>query len=144
MNTVVLATADKDLGAVPAKDATKHAQEHANETGKPVTVRDPVTDKVIRTVKPKKSAKAKAKAKTAKPAAKAERKPRGMVVKILALASRKGGVSPAELNKLTKWTGAPWKWLFSNPKGNGYADRWGYKFKVAQVDGETRYCVTPK
>jgi hypothetical protein len=32
----------------------------------------------------------------------------------------------------------------ANPKKNGYCDRWGYKFKVAQVDGETRYCVTRK
>ncbi|HEY5378173.1 MAG TPA: hypothetical protein VIJ78_01385 [Pseudolabrys sp.] len=42
-----------------------------------------------------------------------------MVVKILAAASRKQGVSPAELNKLTGCAGAPWKWLFKNPKRNG-------------------------
>jgi hypothetical protein len=38
--------------------------------------------------------------------------------------------APAELNALTKWKSAPWKWLFSNPKGTGYCDRWGYKFKM--------------
>lgn len=37
---------------------------------------------------------------------------------------------------------APWKWLFSNPKKNGYADRWGYTFKVIEgAEGETRYSV---
>lgn len=167
MTTVMLSTTDHDLGLVPAKTATSTAQQEANTTGKPVTVRHPVTDKVIRTVKPKtskaaakakpaaKAAKANGKAK-AKPAAKAkakatttakpkaDRKPRGMVVKILALASRKNGVSPAELNKLTEWKGAPWKWLFSNPKGNGYCDRWNYSFKVTDVEGETRYCTTAK
>jgi|GraSoiStandDraft_4_1057263.scaffolds.fasta_scaffold604807_1 hypothetical protein len=154
--TVNLATADQDLGLVPAKTAAKHAQEVANETGKAVTVRHATTDKVLRTVKPKKAngkakpaAKAKSKAK-AKPAAKSakpkgERKPGGMVVKILALASRPMGVTPAELNKLTEWKGAPWKWLFANPKKTGYCDRWGYKFKVTQGDeGETRYCATAK
>jgi hypothetical protein len=53
-------------------------------------------------------------------------------------------VSPAELNKTTNWKGAPWKWLFANPKKNGYCDRWYYSFKVAQIDGETRYCATVK
>src|SRR5262245_15468276 len=145
MNTVLLATADNDLGMVPAKTAGKAAQKAANEEGKAVTVRHPVTDKVIAKVLPKKGTKAaKAKAtKAAKP--KADRKPSGMVEKILKLASRPDGVSPAELNKLTSWKGAPWKWLFSNPKGNGYCDRWGYKFKVTRTDdGETRYCVTVK
>lgn len=152
MGSVLLATAGKDLGLVPSTDATARAKEHANETGKAVTVRHPVTDKVIRTVNPKKATKTvkpakKAKAKkTAKVSAKpkAERKPKGMVVKILALASRPNGVSPAELNKVTEWKGAPWKWLFSNPKKNGYCDRWGYKFKVADHEGETRYCVTKR
>src|SRR5207244_12779849 len=48
------------------------------------------------------------------------------------------------LNTLTKWKGTPWKWLFSNPKKNGYCDRWNYKFAVREVDGETRYCTSPK
>src|SRR5262249_8855643 len=157
------ATADKDLGMVASKTAGKAAQEAANEEGKAVTVRHPVTDKVIAKVlpkapkakaAPKANGKAKAKANgkakaapKAKVAAKpkAERKPAGMVKKSLKLTSRKDGVSPAELNKVTEWKGAPWKWLFSNPKGNGYCDRWGYKFKVTRTDdGETRYCVTPK
>lgn len=81
-NSVALATTDKDLGVVPAATATKRAQAVANELGKAVTVRHPVTDTVIRTVKPaaktKKKAKAAAKktAKAAKPAT--DRKPRGM------------------------------------------------------------------
>src|SRR5262245_23926569 len=159
---VLLASADADIGLVATADAAARAQAHANGIGRTVSLRDPTSDKLLATIKPAvlkaakktkaskpaKTAKAKAPAKAAKakPAAKpkAERKPKGMVVKILALASRKDGVSPAELNKLTTWKGAPWKWLFSNPKGNGYCDRWGYKFKVVNDDGETRYCVTAK
>jgi len=34
------------------------------------------------------------------------------------------------LNELTEWKGAPWKWLFSNPKKTGYCDRWGYKLTL--------------
>jgi hypothetical protein len=70
-----------------------------------------------------------------------------MVVEILKLASGAKGVSPAELNELTKWKGAPWKWLFSNPKGTGYCDRWGYKFKVLHDEDDDRsvpYQVTKK
>ena len=54
-----------------------------------------------------------------------------MAVEILKLASR------------AKGKGAPWKWIFSNPKGTGYCDRWGYKFKVLDEDG-TRYHVVKK
>jgi hypothetical protein len=54
-----------------------------------------------------------------------------MVVEILKLASR------------AKGKGAPRKWLFSDPKGTGYCDRWGYKFKVLDEDG-TRYHVVKK
>ena len=72
------------------------------------------------------------------------KQPKGMVVEILKLASRKDGVSPAELNKLTEWKGAPWKWLFSNPKGNGYCDRWGYKFKVIAEKDDPRAVQVPR
>lgn len=64
-----------------------------------------------------------------------------MVVEILKLASRPSGVSPAELNQLTTWKGAPWKWLFSNPKGTGYCDRWGYAFTVLKTEDGVRYHV---
>lgn len=70
------------------------------------------------------------------------KEPRGMVVTILKLSSRANGVTPAELNNATQWTGAPWKWLFSNPKKTGYADRWGYTFEVVTENGETRYKTT--
>jgi nucleotide-binding universal stress UspA family protein len=132
-NVVALATIDHDFGHVPADTAKEEAKTIANEEGKPVTLRDPVTDEVLGKVKPtaKKPAKAKASAKPkaaakaaakksaakAKPAKESKPKsPRGMVVEILKLASRAKGVSPAELNELTKWKGAPWKWLFANPK----------------------------
>ena len=67
--------------------------------------------------------------------------PSPITADILKLASRKNGVSPQELNDLTQWKGAPWRWNFTNPKGKGYCDRFGYSFEVAKVDGETRYKV---
>jgi hypothetical protein len=71
--------------------------------------------------------------------------PQGMVAEILKAASRVKGASRAELNDLTKWKGAPWKWLFKNPKKNGYCDRHGYKFEILEgKDGETRYKVEKK
>ncbi len=95
-----------------------------------------------------KKAKTAAKAKAAKPAKakapKADRAPSGMVVDILRFASRKNGVTPAELNELTKWKGAPWRWLFKNPKKTGYCDRWGYDFEVAKDDAGTHYKATKK
>ena len=96
-------------------------------------------------------AKLAAKAKKAKAAkAKAKRQPRGagprgMVVDILKLASRPNGVSREELNALTKWSGAPWKWLFKNPKGTGYCDRWGYHLRITEgKSGETRYVISKR
>jgi hypothetical protein len=158
--TIALATIDNDFGHVPAETAKAEAQTLANEEGKTVTLRDPVTDKVLGKATPTKAKKAPgkpagkgkgaakvkkaAKAKPAKNAANGQPKPtkkapRGMVVEILKLASRPKGVSPAELNNLTNWTGAPWKWLFSNPKKTGYCDRWGYKFTVVKTDDGVRY-----
>ena len=49
---VMLATADGDLGVVPAAKASGAALEQANEQKKNVTVRDTVTDKVLATVRP--------------------------------------------------------------------------------------------
>lgn len=66
-----------------------------------------------------------------------------MVGKVIELASRPNGASPAELNKLSGWKGCPWKWQFSNPKKTGWCDRRGLGFEVKTADGETRYCVTP-
>jgi hypothetical protein len=156
LNHIMLAIGDQDCGLVEKKDAKARAQEMANQECKPVTMRHPVSDKALRTVKPTLAAavsapqapgKANGKAKVAKAtkAAPKAKAPRGMVVEILKLASRTKGVSPAELNTLTKWKGAPWKWLFKNPKGNGYCDRWGYSFKVLQQDdGTVRYQVAKR
>ena len=52
MNLLLLSTADQDLGLVPAKDASRIAEKEARRTGKAVTVRDPVTDKVKAIIKP--------------------------------------------------------------------------------------------
>jgi hypothetical protein len=52
IHPVLLATADTDLGLVPASTAKAEAEKIASATGKTVTVRDPVSDKVIATVKP--------------------------------------------------------------------------------------------
>ena len=96
-----------------------------------------------------KSARTPVKGKTTakKPAKREEGTPRAgtMTVEILKLAARKQGVSREELNTLTEWTGAPWKWNFSNPKGTGYCDRFGYKLAILTgKDGETRYHVTKR
>lgn len=90
------------------------------------------------------SARRKRTAKTAKSTApKAPKAPRGNVVEILKLSCRPSGVSREELNDLTKWKGAPWKWLFKNPKKTGYCDRWGYSLKITEgKDGEVRYHTT--
>lgn len=64
-----------------------------------------------------------------------------MAERCLELAMRNEGVTPAELNDLTKWKGAPWKWLFTNPKGTGWVDkRPGLKFDATkeQREGSTR------
>jgi hypothetical protein len=72
-------------------------------------------------------------------------KPTGKVARILKLASRPHGASRAELNKLTGWRRAPWRWLFSNKHGTGYCDRHGYVLRVVEgKDGETRYRVTKR
>lgn len=90
------------------------------------------------------TARRKRSAKTAKSTApKAPKAPRGFVVDILRLSCRPSGVSRDELNDLTKWKGAPWKWLFKNPKKTGYCDRWGYTLKITEgKDGEVRYHTT--
>lgn len=161
-DVVALTSPDAEFGHVPAGKAVAEAKKLAKVEGKPITIAHPVSAKPLHTVK----APAKGKgAKTAKPVKRQAtangkrtsatpkgngkppakrtgepkvKQPKGMVVEILKLASRKDGVSPAELNKLTEWKGAPWKWLFSNPKGNGYCDRWGYKFKVIAEKDDPR------
>ena len=99
------------------------------------TTRKPQTHKPA---KPRKAAKP-------QPARKAngDRRPSGMTAQILNMAARKNGVSRAELNELTGWRGAPWKWLFSNKHKTGFCDRWRFTFRVVDgVDG-VRYCVAP-
>ena len=96
---------------------------------------------------PSKSTKPKAKVKKTKAAKTAKRGdgPSGKVVDILKLASRPNGASREELNDLTGWSGAPWKWLFSNKRNTGYCDRHGYRLKVIEgKSGETRYAVTKR
>ncbi len=103
---------------------------------------------------PPSQAKAQAKAKSAKPTKsgkpRADRKasgPSGLVADCLKLAARSRGdrrlgVDATELNETTKWTGAPWKWLFHNPKNTGWCQRWGYDLTVfTGADGEKRYFV---
>lgn len=152
---VALATEDDDLGQVAAADAKDIALEQANELGCTVYLRDPVSDTVIDKVTPDNAPKAKAKAireKTAKaakqakakkaPAEKNDAAPSGMVAEIIKLACRAKGVTPAELNELTNWKGAPWKWLMSNPKGTGFADRWGYTLETVRDGRAVTYKMT--
>ena len=49
---VILATDDTEFGHAPADKAKAEAQALANEQGKPVTLRDPVTDEVLGTIEP--------------------------------------------------------------------------------------------
>jgi len=51
---IALASENTDYGHVPAAVAEAEAQTIANEDGKPVTLRDPVTDRVLATVEPMK------------------------------------------------------------------------------------------
>ncbi len=90
--------------------------------------------------------------KPAKPAAeKTERAPRaaktepeGKYKQIIDLCARETGASPTELNELTGWTGAPWKWLLHNPKQTGLAQKYGYDF-IASKDGRNvRYLLVKK
>ena len=71
-----------------------------------------------------------------------EGSPSGMVAECLRLAGRKNGVTPAQLNEATGWQKAPWKWLFSNPKGTGFCDRWGYKLEVVKDGRDVTYFVS--
>jgi len=57
------------------------------------------------------------------------------------VAMTQGGVSP-ELNEVSGWRGAPWRWLFSNPQGTGWANKRGLKFTVAKDGRATTYRLT--
>ena len=102
-----------------------------------------------------KKALARAKANKAKPATKPAAKPAAKVAgqpeagskveQCIKLALRAKGTTPEELIALTGWDKAPWKWNFENPKGNGWAQRFGYKFKVVKAeDGSTHYHLSAK
>jgi hypothetical protein len=49
---IALVSESTDFGHVPADTARAEAQALANEQGKPVTLRDPVTDEVLGKVEP--------------------------------------------------------------------------------------------
>jgi hypothetical protein len=75
--------------------------------------------------------------------AKGERQPEGKTAECIALALRREGVTVAELNDLTQWKGAPWSWNFSNPKGTGWAQKYGYGFRSAKGEEKrVRYYLT--
>jgi hypothetical protein len=71
------------------------------------------------------------------------RQPEGKTAELIALALRPEGVSTAELNEVSQWKGAPWRWNFHNPKGNGWAQRFGYQFRAEKGEGrQVRYFLT--
>jgi hypothetical protein len=49
---VVCITSDEGDALVPGTEARAVAEQEANTTGKPVTIRNPVTDEVLATVRP--------------------------------------------------------------------------------------------
>jgi hypothetical protein len=51
---IALASESTDHGHVPAAVAKAEAQALADQEGKPVTLRDPITDEVLATVEPMK------------------------------------------------------------------------------------------
>jgi hypothetical protein len=149
-STVLLATPEADIGLTPARTAKRKAKQIAAATGKPVTVRDATTDKVIATAKPanrKHAAKPKTKANgKAKPKPKPKHRndgPQGKVALVLKLASRPNGASRKELIEATSWEKLPWRWSFENPKGTGWTQRHGLSFKVIErKSGEAAYKVS--
>jgi hypothetical protein len=69
--------------------------------------------------------------------------PEGKRLIVVNLAMRPEGVSTKELVAATGWNGCPWAWSFQNPQGTGLADRYGYGFSKAKVEGEVRYFLVP-
>lgn len=70
--------------------------------------------------------------------------PTGKVAECITLALRPQGVTAKELNELTGWNGAPWRWNFSNPKNTGWAQKHGYDFEAKKENGVTTYHLTAK
>lgn len=135
--------------AVPAADAVGLAVMIANKTGFYVDVTNPATQRLLQTVHPAtKGQKApKADKPAREPKVRAEKQPRaprapktepsGMAAKIVQMCSRPEGATPTDLNELTNWSKAPWRWLLSNRKGTGFAERFGYSFEASK-DQATR------
>lgn len=97
------------------------------------------------------TAKAEPKAKRAERAAEPKQgrakrtEPGEMGAKIIEACLRPEGATPAYLNKLTNWHGAPWKWYLSNRKGTGVADKYGYVLNVIPTDeGGVSYHLSRK
>lgn len=133
---------------VPADTAVALAARVAALVGNPVVVHAATSGNQLQVVQPGAT---KAKAKTAKadgpakvPGAPRAPKaaPDGMAARIVALCCREQGATPAELNALTQWKGAPWKWLLSNRKGTGLADRYGYDLTVDKDGRAVTYFMT--
>jgi hypothetical protein len=168
---IALATQDADLGMVEAATAQEEAQRAADEVGTTVFLRDPTTDEVLGSASPTQAEqespardfkteiaalKARhreeldrlaAEMKAAKPTraikAPTDRKPSGKTAELIALALRPEGVTPQELNEVSQWRNAPWRWTFSNPKGTGWAQRHGYQFRAEKgEDKRVRYFLT--
>ena len=130
----------------PKKKADQAAEAKRLSKGVKVTKVAPTAKELTEAsskLKGKKAAKAKsAKSKASKP--KADAQPEGKSAECIRLALRKNGVTPAELNEFTGWKGAPWRWLYSNPKNNGWADRFGYKLEVLREGRAVHYRLTPR
>lgn len=69
--------------------------------------------------------------------------PTGKKAQMVEMCLRPEGASPKELAEALDWTGAPWKWFLTNPKGEGVCDRFGYGLEVIKAADGTRYKLTP-
>jgi hypothetical protein len=52
LTEVMLATPDEDIGLCLAEEAIEHARELARQLGCAITVRDPITDRLYKKVRP--------------------------------------------------------------------------------------------
>ena len=71
-------------------------------------------------------------------------RPNSKTFKAVELTRRPEGASDKELVQVTGWTGGPssWRPWFVRADGKGHAQRFGYTYTSAMVNGEVRHFLT--